>query len=298
MDPCARISLPLPAIDDVEGLRLPEGLPPVVDAHVHVFPDRVFDAMWRWFDRHAWPVRYKLYARQVLRFLLDRGVERIVALHYSHAPGMARVLNAFVAELCREEPRITGLATVLPGEPDAAAILAEAFAMGLAGVKIHCHVQCVGPDDASLAPVYEACVREDLPLVMHAGREPKSDAYRCDPHAICSADRVASVLAAHPRLRLVVPHLGSDEYAAYEGLLERFDNLWLDTSVAAADYFPVPVPPRIWTVRPDRILYGTDFPNLPYAWDRELGKLVELGLRPDDLERIVGGNATKLFTRD
>ena len=54
--------------------------PRVIDAHVHLFPDRMFDAIWRWFEQHAWPMRYQLYAQEVARFLLSRGVSRLVAL--------------------------------------------------------------------------------------------------------------------------------------------------------------------------------------------------------------------------
>src|SRR5438105_15918582 len=109
--------LPMAGLDDHEGPALPEGLPPVVDAHVHVFPDAIFEAIWRWFDRYGWPIRYRLYARAVIRHQLDRGVQKIVALHYAHKPGIARSLNEFVASLCVEEPRVIGLATVVPLEP-------------------------------------------------------------------------------------------------------------------------------------------------------------------------------------
>ncbi|MGA9520451.1 MAG: hypothetical protein WBV82_03245 [Myxococcaceae bacterium] len=54
-------TMPLPALDDAEGERLPALLPPVVDAHVHLFPDGVFEAIWRWFDQYGWPIRYKLH---------------------------------------------------------------------------------------------------------------------------------------------------------------------------------------------------------------------------------------------
>ncbi|AKT36187.1 amidohydrolase family protein [Chondromyces crocatus] len=286
---------PLPGLDDEEGERLPTSLPPVVDAHVHVFPDRVFEAIWRWFDTHGWPIRYRLPASHVAQFLLSRGVHQIVALHYAHRPGMARSLNQFMAAVCADEPRIIGLATVLPGEADASRILDEAFSMGLQGVKMHCHVQCFAPDDPAMHEVYEACVRADRPLVMHAGREPKSTAYRCDTHALCSADRVARVLEAHPRLRLCVPHLGADEFDAYERLLERHDGLWLDTTMVAAGYFPVELPLRLLRCRPDRVLYGTDFPNLPYAWDREIKRLVTLGLPEEELAALLGQNALRLF---
>jgi predicted TIM-barrel fold metal-dependent hydrolase len=46
---------------------------------------------------------------------------------------------------------------------------------------------------------------------------------------------------------------------------------------------------------PERILYGSDFPNLPYAWDRELATLAGLDLPEPALAAILGGNALRLF---
>lgn len=296
--PCAAggwlLKGPLPALGDAEGPRVPDGLPPVIDGHVHLFPPTLFEAIWRWFDQHGWQVRYRLHAEQVVRFLLDRGVSEIVALCYAHKPGIARSMNTFMAELCTREPRVTGLATVLPGEPGAAEILRDAFAAGLRGVKLHCHVQCFSPDDPHLATIYDACQAADLPLVVHAGREPASPAYKCDPRALCSVDRLESVLRDWPRLRVCVPHLGADEFRGYARLLERYDTLWLDTTMAMAGYFDAEDPSWLLDVRPDRILYGTDFPNLPYAWDRELLRLARS--RPErDHEALFGGVARGLY---
>jgi len=286
---------PPTALNDEEGARVPIGLPPVIDAHVHLFPDRVFEAVWRWFDRYGWPIRYKLHSPKVLDFLFARGIARVVALQYSHQPGMARMLNGYLAEIARAEPRVTGLATVLPGEPDAAEILDEAFRAGLQGVKLHCHVQCFSPDAESAREIYLACERADRPIVIHAGREPSNSNYRCDPRQLCSAERIARVLDDHPRLRLCVPHLGVDEFKAYEQLLERYDRLWLDTTMVLADYFPIELPIRLLHCRPDRIMYGTDFPNLPYAWDRELRRLAQLDLPPEHRAKILSANALDFF---
>ncbi|MGM0577996.1 MAG: amidohydrolase family protein [Myxococcota bacterium] len=289
------LEMPFDALDDEEGAALPAGLPPVVDAHVHLFPDRLFEAIWAWFDEHAWPIRYRLRSPEVIRFLLSRGVDRIVALHYAHKPGMARGMNRWMAELCRREPRVTGLATVFPGEPDSGAILDEAFADGLAGVKLHAHVQRVSADDPALEPVYRACVRWDRPLLFHLGREPASPAYGVDTRAICSVERTEHVLRAFPDLRLCVPHLGADEFEGYLRLLERYDNLWLDTTMLVAGFFPLDVPVERFAARPDRLLYGTDFPNIPYAWDREIRLLADMDLPEHDLARILGETARDLF---
>ena len=289
---------PMPAFDDQEGERLPTSLPPVIDAHVHLFPDRVFEAIWRWFKAYGWPVRYELASPAIVDFLLGRGVSRIVGLAYSHKPGMARALNSFMAALAEREPRVIGLATVLPGEPDARAILEEGFDAGLRGVKLHCHVQAFSPDAPELREIYEACVARDLPLVMHAGRQPASPHYPRDPYAICSAERVERVLLEHPKLRLSVPHLGADEFDAYERLLERHDNLWLDTTMLLADYFALEPPTRLLFTRPERIIYGTDFPNLPYAWDREVLRLARLGLPEEALALVLSGTAEEFFGLD
>jgi predicted TIM-barrel fold metal-dependent hydrolase len=130
---------------------------------------------------------------------------------------------------------------------------------------------------------------------MHAGREPSSPHYKCDTHALCAAERVERVLQAHPTLKLCVPHLGADEFDAYARLLERYDTLWLDTTMALARYFPIPLPLRALQVRPERVLYGTDFPNLPYAWDREIQTLLGLKLGAEVEAGLLGQNALRLY---
>ncbi len=290
----AERKLPLQALHDAEGERLAAELPPVIDAHVHLFPDGFFEAIWRWFEAYGWPIRYKLPSEQVIEFLLSRGVEHLVALHYAHKPGIASMMNEYMADLCRRHPQVTGLATVLPGEPGAGETLSEAFALGLRGVKLHCHVQNFSPDQADMEEIYQTCIRHDLPLVMHAGREPASPQYPRHPHLLCGVSRVEEVLRSFPRLRLCVPHLGIDEIVAYTKLMEKYDNLWLDTTMVVAEYFPVTDPHRPIVVRPERVMYGTDFPNLPYAWDREVRILAEHHTE-ERLAAVLGETARQFF---
>jgi len=133
---------------------------------------------------------------------------------------------------------------------------------------------------------------------MHVGREPKSEVYRCDPYDICGVEKLERVLNGFPGLKICVPHLGFDEIAAYRMLIERYDNLWLDTTMMLADYFPVREPIELDGFRADRIMYGSDFPNIPYAWDRELKVLRSLGLDSDRLEWLLKKNAVDFFDLD
>lgn len=268
----------------------------VVDAHVHLFPPRVFAAIWRWFEEHAWPVRYRFESEQVLEFLAGQHVERLFALHYSHVEGMARPLNHYVSEVARRAPQVIPFGTVLPGEPGADAIVAESLdELGHAGLKLHCHVQKMGPDDERLFPIYEAVARRGKVIVLHAGREPSSPAYEFDCRGRCGIEPVARVVERYPELKLVVPHLGQDQWPQFFDLCRRSPNLYLDTAMAVGDYLPGDRPGRDDVAGlADRILFGTDFPNLPYAWSRERDWLLGLGLAEGQLEAILRGNALRL----
>ena len=98
-----------------------------------------------------------------------------------------------------------------------------------------------------------------------------------------------------PTLRICVPHLGFDEISAYKKLIEKYDNLWLDTTMILADYFPIEEIIELNSFRVDRIMYGSDFPNIPYAWDRELNWLKTSGLPYDNLKWILKKSAANFF---
>ena len=61
------------------------------------------------------------------------------------------------------------------------------------------------------------------------------------------------------------------------------------------DYFPIEEIVGLKDYRLQRIMYGSDFPNIPYAWDRELKWLAESGLPIDGLERILNKSACDFF---
>ena len=50
------------------------------------------------------------------------------------------------------------------------------------------HVQCFDMNSPDMDLIYEVCSQRGKPLVMHVGREPKSEAYMCDPYELCRAE--------------------------------------------------------------------------------------------------------------
>jgi predicted TIM-barrel fold metal-dependent hydrolase len=295
LDKTGALKEPLPMINEPEGDHVPPSLPFIVDGHVHLFPDFLFAPIRQWFDKFGWPIRYQMSSEDIIQFLHSHGINHIVALHYAHKPGLARELNSYMADICRTHPQVTAMATVYPGEENVPSILEQAFQDGLSGVKLHNHVQCFEINSEAMNEIYQTCSDQRKPLIMHVGREPKSPAYPCDPYELCRADKLERVLKEFPRLKVCVPHLGADEFEDYQRMLRGYDNIWLDTTMMLAQYLPMDYFPDLSKMRADRVIFGTDFPNLPYAWDRELKELVAQNLPDSTLERILGLNAVEFY---
>jgi predicted TIM-barrel fold metal-dependent hydrolase len=268
----------------------------IVDAHVHLFPDRLADAIRRWFDTHAWNIQHRLSVDACVETLTRSGIDRMVALPYAHKPGIASALNDFTADVAARHPSVWPCCTVFPGEDGDERMLDEALSGVFRGVKIHCHVMKIAPDDPRLEAVWRASARYRKPVTIHCGPEPSlPGGYGIDTRTVSGADRLKRALDRHPDAIAIVPHLGVDESDKFEAMLADYPGLYLDTTMAATGYFPYEPSPDIIRRHPDRILYGTDYPNLPYAWDRELKMLRSLNLPPADEAAVLGGNAMRLF---
>lgn len=78
-------------------------------------------------------------------------------------------------------------------------------------------------------------------------------------------------------------------------LIEKYNTLWLDTAMAVANYFHFKEPVSLKEYRPERIIYGSDFPNIPYAWDRELKHIAEMGITQKMLDQMLYENGAEFF---
>lgn len=276
---------------------LPDLTPiPVVDSHVHVFPDKLAQAVRNWFSRHAWEFYEQGSAQQLLQRLFHAGLHGAVLLSYAHRPGISEELNGFVASLAKRFPKAVGFATVHHQDKDVRGILRRAFQeLNLQGVKLHCHVQLVAPDDPALDPVYETASDWGFPVTIHAGKEPYVPAYPMDVRTITGAERVKRVLKRFPELRLIVPHLGFGESGQFYRLLDAHPHLYLDTTMMLGGFFPVRVEKEPLVRYSERLLYGTDYPHIPYQMDRELRGLLALELGETPTRKILWENARDLL---
>jgi predicted TIM-barrel fold metal-dependent hydrolase len=269
---------------------------PLIDTHVHVFPPKLSQAIRQWFETNAWKFHYQGTIEELIQLLFDNGVTGVVLLTYAHRPGIAHQLNGFLSRLIQQFPNVAGLATFHPEDEKPRTILRQAFEeFGLCGVKLHCHVQKTAPDDPVLFPVYEAILEFDGILNIHAGREPAIEAYGLDVRAITGADRVEKVLRRYPNLKMIIPHLGFDESDRFYSLLDRYPNLYLDTTMMMGGFFPVSVDRAKLSRYADRILYGSDYPHIPYGLETEVEAILSMDLGEEATRKIFFENAAKLF---
>ena len=269
---------------------------PVIDAHVHVFPENFSQAIRHWFETHAWKFHDKGSVEDLIRLQFENGAAGLVLMGYAHRPGVAPEINAFIGGLLRRFPHTAGLAAVHPEDDRPGDVMKQAREeFGLCGVKMHCHVLRRPPDDPALFPIYEELVEHDGILNIHAGREPAIDAYGMDVRSICGARRVENVLKRYPDLKMIIPHLGLDEIDRFYSMLEPYPNLHLDTTMILGGYFQVPVDREKLVRHADRILYGTDYPHIPYEMETEVRALVEMDPGEEALGKILFENAARLF---
>jgi predicted TIM-barrel fold metal-dependent hydrolase len=275
------------------------GLTSLIDVHTHFMPERLLAAVRAYFDAagpligRPWPIAYREDEQTRVAALRSFGVSTFTAMLYPHKPGMARSLNDWAADFAARTPGCLHTATFF-AEPSAADDARRALAQGARVFKCHLQVGDFDPNDPLLDEVWGQLAEAGVPVVTHCGSGPV-------PGRFTGPGPVAALLARHPRLRLVVAHLGMPEYAEFLTLAERHDSVLLDTTMAftpfiedAGDRFPVAELPRLRDLG-DRVLLGTDFPNIPYSYADALEALEAPGLGTPWLRAVCHDNAARLF---
>ncbi|HEX5037702.1 MAG TPA: amidohydrolase family protein [bacterium] len=269
---------------------------PVIDFHTHFFPEKLYKAIWHWFDNHGWPIRYQVQAEETAHLLKEFGVDRYVILNYSHKPGMSESLNAWTYEFSKIHPEAIPFGAIHPEEGNVGKLLHRCFVdYGFKGLKFHTHVTGIRPDDERMFPVYEKMIEHDRVLLIHSGTGPSLRGYKETTKDVSGARLTGNMLKRFPEMKVVVPHLGFDEPEEFFAMMEEFPNLWMDTTMVVAGFFPIEIPWEKIEKFSDRILYGSDFPNIPYEADAEMKAIRRSPLGLDAQEKIFSKNARRLL---
>jgi len=243
---------------------------------------------------------------------------------------MAREMNEHLAAaIARHPDRFAGFATLPMQSPDAAAdeLVHAVKKLGFLGALINGTTNGLFLDHPSYQGLLAAAVEVDVPLYVHphlppeavrqayfsdlppgAGRVLESAGWGWHSETAIHLLRmvVAGTLDRHPRLKLIIGHMGemlpmmmarADEVFALEiDHLSRpisrtiLDQVWLTTSGVFTE---PPFLAALQTFGIDRIMFSVDYPYTPNANGRLF--LDRLSLSPTDMTKLCHGNADALF---
>ena len=285
--------------DSVHQIWTALGLPGVVDVHTHFMPKPVMDKVWQYFDSagpltgREWPINYRTDEADRVAKLREFGVVAFTSLVYPHKPEMAAWLNQWAAQFAAATPDCLRTATFYP-EPAAAEYVATAIDGGTRVFKAHIQVGDYDPNDPLLDGVWGALQDAGTPVVIHCGSGPA-------PGNHTGPDPIRALLRRYPRLALVIAHMGMPEYTEFLELCEHHEHLRLDTTMVFTPFademmpFPRTATPRLRALG-DRILFGSDFPNIPYDYATAMRALTHLdGVDDDWLRDVFYRNGARLF---
>lgn len=263
----------------------------LIDAHAHVFPQNVMDKIWAYFDRHHWPIHYRLPEAERAAFLEAR-VRRHTTLCYAHRPGMAAWLNDYVLGYARAHLQAVPTGTFHPEDPDVLGYVRSGIERGLRGFKLHAEVQRFDPADPRLQPVYALLTEAGCPLHFHTAGVPLAGPFT-------GPAPFARLLALAPRLPIIVCHVGGHEHEEYFRFLQAGHPLYFDLAMVGVDYpgFGAMAAPLVDNLRrhPDRFLFGSDFPNIPYPWEHQVEVIQALHLGAAAEALIFAANFRRLY---
>ncbi|MEV4231040.1 amidohydrolase family protein [Streptomyces bobili] len=285
-------------VEAVERFRRRIGVPGLIDVHTHFMPERVLRKVWEYFDAVGpmtgieWGITYRHEEDERVALLRQFGVRAFTAMLYPHKAGMAAWLNGWAAGFAARTPDCLHTATLFP-EEGVAEYVRAAVEAGARVFKSHVQVGAYDPTHELLDPVWGMLAEAGVPVVMHCGSGPA-------PGKHTGPEPVGRLLARHPRLPLVVAHMGMPEYTDFLDLAERYPEVRLDTTMAFTDFserlspFPAREFGRLADLG-DRILLGSDFPNIPYPYVHQLDALERLGLGDEWLRGVCYENGARLF---
>jgi hypothetical protein len=133
----------------------------------------------------------------------------------------------------------------------------------IVAVKIFPGHEAIYPTDKRLVPVYELCVKYDLPIVIHTGAssgKPEAAEYNDPKHIVKIAERF-------PRLKIVIAHYFYPKVEYCYKLTKPYENIYFDTSGLADEEVieetGLDKIKKVLTLtekeRPNNVVFGTDY---------------------------------------
>lgn len=239
---------------------------------------------------------------EMLRRMDEAGIEKAFLVAAKVGPLQHRasyhVPYAAVAEAVNKYPdRFLGLAGLdaTEGMRGVRELEKAVREYGFIGAHFYPHWFELAPDHAKWYPFYAKCVELDIPVQLQVGQ---SMVYE-PTHPLRSVGRpitLDSVACDFPELKIVGIHVGIPWTEEMIAMAWKHPNVYIGTDAHAPRYWPESFVKYINSYGQDKVLFGTDFPILDFKRARD--EVEALGLKPGPKEKLLRGNAMRLYGLD
>jgi len=224
----------------------------------------------------------------------------LLAENWESTSGMPPISNDFIAGIVRAYPRrFIGFCSVDPwqGRKAVDELRRSAEELGLRGVKFHPSLQEFFPSDARVRPIFEACARLRLPVLIHTGMTgfgaglPGGAGMRTK---YCAPIPYIDDLAADvPELTIIMAHPAFPWVDEQIAVLMQKGNVFMDISGWSPKYFQSQLIQYANTLLRDKVMFGSDYPQI--LLDRWLADFAAAPFRDEVREKILWRNANRIL---
>jgi uncharacterized protein len=192
--------------------------------------------------------------------------------------------NELVMRTVKRHPgRFTGYVWPNPHEKDALDLVKRAVKKwNFKGIKLHPLVHAFLPTDEIVLPIMDYARREKLVVAIHSGHPPFSLPWS-----------IGELAELYRDVRIVMLHMGHGHGVYIQAAINtarRYDNIILETSGMPMH---TKIKEAVERVGEERVVFGSDYPFHHHSV--ELQRVRVAGLKPRQLELVLGGNAEKLL---
>jgi predicted TIM-barrel fold metal-dependent hydrolase len=200
-----------------------------------------------------------------------------------------------IAQYCDAYPdRFSGLAGVDPtrGVEQLTELDHAVKDLGFVGAHFYPHWFRMPPDSALCYPIYSRCEELGIPIMMQVGQ---NLIYQKDVRlpSVAKPILLDQVAIDFPNLVLIGIHIGvpwTDEMIA---MAWKHENVYIGIDAYAPKHLPASLKHYMNSYGSHKVMFGTDWPVIDP--ERAVREMQEHEFRSESLEKIMRGNAVKVF---
>lgn len=261
----------------------------IIDVHAHYFPDSIAKETMDFLEKEA---NVKAVADGTIKSLREFMIKDRVALSINQPVAtkkeQVKSINRKMIEFNKDSLNIISFGAMHPEFSTIGNVREEIEFIaknGLKGIKLHAEYQDFYPDDMKVYEIYDACRKNNLIILFHAGKDLAYEAIHSTPERLSQVAKIEG-------LKLIFAHMGA--YRMWDDVFKYLigKKVYFDTS------YSVEMKNEVFKEiaakhGPEKILFGTDFP-----WEsasRTIQKVEECINDANIKEMIYYANAEKLL---